>query len=576
MKKTFFKLFTVFTFILIGNIIIKAQGWDWAKQIKGKNSYSNTSKTTAIKLNSAGEIYIAGSFNDTIIFGTSQFVSTAITPGFGTPDGYVAKLDQNGNLLWFKQFKCLLTCEITDITLDNSGNIYAIGSFSQAVTVDTSTRTGSNNNSALLIAKINPAGNIMWVNITLNGQGGHSRGMAITTGKNKDIFISGTLEKKTKIGGLEIDAKSDIRFILARFDQSGKLKWVKATGETNPLSPKNSLASDEHSNLYMTGSVSDKNTFDTIAFDAVSKGSFFVAKLDSSGVARWLRQSSMTSLLEEGNGIEYKSSSCIYITGTFAADNFSVGGITVNRATSLGGKDMFLMKMQNNGTVNWIRQSHGTAPDCRGLGLALNSDSSVFVTGRYGSPTSGGAGSYDVTLGEGINAVSLNNGGLLDVFVAKYNYNGNLLWTNIVTSTNAEESYAIASNGANSAFIAGIFRNETTLGSINLKTTPYPSGLNMFYAKVSGGIQGNANDLLKEEGLLLYPQPASSSINVNIQSNTNKNIARIYSSQGHLIIEQLVLKDNFSIDLTNFVNGIYFIEVVSGNNRFASKLIVNN
>jgi Beta-propeller repeat/Head domain of trimeric autotransporter adhesin len=90
----------------------------WAKPIGGA-SYDSESQ---VAVDNSGNVYVAGSFQGTTIN------STNIT-GLGNTDGYVAKFQSNGLLLWAKPIGGASYDSARSVAVDSSGNVYVAGSF---------------------------------------------------------------------------------------------------------------------------------------------------------------------------------------------------------------------------------------------------------------------------------------------------------------------------------------------------------------------------------------------------------------------------------------------------------------
>lgn len=85
-------------------------------------------------------------------------------------------------------------------------------------------------------------------------------------------------------------------------------------------------------------------------------------------------------------------------------------------------------------------------------------------------------------------------------------------------------------------------------------------------------LTSSVNDLANRELIKIYPNPASSETIVTISSTANKTIS-LLNTQGDVLLLKEVTPGykNYSLDLSAFSNGLYFIEV--GN--VSSKLIIN-
>ena len=95
----------------------------WVKQVGG----ANFEFATDLKIDSQGFFYIAGTFDGTTDFNPST-ASSPLT-SFGSFDGYILKLDPNGDYLWARQFGGTDYDQLAGIALDSRFNIFATGSF---------------------------------------------------------------------------------------------------------------------------------------------------------------------------------------------------------------------------------------------------------------------------------------------------------------------------------------------------------------------------------------------------------------------------------------------------------------
>ena len=96
----------------------------WIKQVGG----ANFEFATDLEIDSQGSLYVAGNFDRTTDFNPSS-ASSPLT-SYGSSDGYILKLDPNGEYLWARQFGGTEYDEVAGIALDSRFNILATGSFS--------------------------------------------------------------------------------------------------------------------------------------------------------------------------------------------------------------------------------------------------------------------------------------------------------------------------------------------------------------------------------------------------------------------------------------------------------------
>ena len=158
-----------------------SQNLEWVKQTRGDSwCYSN-----AITTDNNDNVISAGRFSSDADFDPSEN-NKILSTQLNSFDGYIQKLDSNGNLLWVYQVASFSANLVTSITTDNQGNIYATGYFRSTVDFDPSennTLLTSAQLNDVFILKLNENGNFIWVKqIRTNGE---SSGTSLTLDDNK-------------------------------------------------------------------------------------------------------------------------------------------------------------------------------------------------------------------------------------------------------------------------------------------------------------------------------------------------------------------------------------------------------
>ena len=102
-------------------------------------------------------------------------------------------------------------------------------------------------------------------------------------------------------------------------------------------------------------------------------------------------------------------------------------------STYNGYNDVFIAKFTANGTLLWSTYLGGSGWD-DGLGIAVATDESCFVSGRTNSPDFPTKNAYNSTY-EGY--------GFSDAFVAKFTDNGSLLWSTYLGGNNYDHAGSI-------------------------------------------------------------------------------------------------------------------------------------
>lgn len=115
----------------------------------------------------------------------------------------------------------------------------------------------------------------------------------------------------------------------------------------------------------------------------------------------------------------------------------------------LGAVDFFLAKVSKDGQFLWVRSLGGSLVD-RGYGVVVDKAGNAYVTGHYQS--------VDAVA----NGQTLPNVGDYDLFVAKYDPAGSLLWLRTAGSAGYDYGHGIALDPAGAVVVSGAVAGEAT------------------------------------------------------------------------------------------------------------------
>ena len=97
-----------------------ALAWEWAHKAGGS---SGDDRSNAIAVDSNGDLYVTGAFEQTATFG-----STTLTTA-GNDDIFVAKMNSTGHWLWAVQAGGASNDQGMDLAIDSAGNVFLTGQF---------------------------------------------------------------------------------------------------------------------------------------------------------------------------------------------------------------------------------------------------------------------------------------------------------------------------------------------------------------------------------------------------------------------------------------------------------------
>jgi hypothetical protein len=177
-----------------------------------------------------------------------------------------------------------------------------------------------------------------------------------------------------------------------------------------------------------------------------------------------------------GYGISTDNTGNVYVAGKYEEDGAMFSGTTV---TCAGNHDMYLVKYSPTGSLVWIRTAGGVLGDYAHA-MACDGTSAVYVAGEI-------EGAGDVITFPG-SSTTLTTVGDNDIFLAKYDLNGTLMWAKSEGTYKSEKALGVTYDGSGNVYICGYFTDTVKFGS-----TVMPGGgyHDMFVAKYnsSGALQ---------------------------------------------------------------------------------------
>ncbi len=151
---------------------------------------------------------------------------------------------------------------------------------------------------------------------------------------------------------------------------------------------------------------------------------------------------------EAGLSVATDANGNIIVTGAFSSDSIVFGSLVLHNTQS-GNFDLFLVKYSASGNPLWAKNAGGIDVG-GGLSVATDRNSNIFVTGTFITSTI----SFDTI------TLTNSNSGSLDMFIAKYNEDGNAIWAN--NAEGVSEARSIATDKDGNAFVTGSFYSVTT------------------------------------------------------------------------------------------------------------------
>lgn len=538
---------------------------------------------------------------------------------------------QTPNWLWAKNARGTQPDEINGTAVDLNGNLYVAGATSSSMIIfenDTLIKSGNGDN--LFIAKYNPSGDVLWAK-NAAGSNFENKCNSISVDPMGNVYITGYFTSPIIIFGIDtlIDSSNgyDSDIFVVKYDSSGNVLWAKNPSGTGSEFG-NSICSDPDGNVYITGYFADSFSGDTLIFGPdtlisdYSSQDVFIAKYDSSGNALWAKRLGGNSS-DIGSSIVTDGNGNIYLAGCFLSSTIKFSSDSLNRTGN--GFDMFIIKYDPSGNVLWAK-SIGTINVTAFSYEAISTDpnDNVFLTGYFENSS--------LSLG---NAMLTNAGGS-DIFIVKYDANGNVIWAKSAGGSNNETVNSISVDNYGNAYVSGGFNSSTMdISDLTLTNTDlagmyrdvflaaYSTSGNIVWAQSIGGynsdegksikigangnkyLSGNfnsssvvfSNDTLTNTGLrdifvakfnvvagTGIPRESNFPEKFNIYPNPTNGIFTVAAETAtpfQIILYNILGKEvfrseslrNFEIDLSSQPKGIYLLKIISDTSFQCKKVI---
>jgi hypothetical protein len=360
--------------------------WAGTQQTQTSTLYNDVA--SGVGTDADGNIYLAG-----YTYGSLGSGPNGTNQDTGhTADILLAKYDSNGAFQWNQQLGSPFNDQVTGFTVDSSSG------------------------SPQLIAVGYTDGTLPFVAV--------GRANPDTTGATHNYFV-------------------------AKFIEGNPQPWTVTQSGTLVKSSAFAVASDINGNIYVAG-----ETYGDLPTAGGSTATYqgggttsdiFVAKYDKNLNLVWTKVFGSAGN-ERATGIAVDTNSSdlghpnVYITGWTDGNLF---------ATNKGGKDVFVAKLDNSGTLlssssgNFNPVQFGTAGDDHALAITVDSSGYPTVVG-------GTSGSLYAT-----------NQGLNDIFVIAFDTIGNVRWKRQIGTSGDDEAFGVTTDNSRNVYVTG-----TTAGSL--------------------------------------------------------------------------------------------------------------
>ena len=435
MRKLLKLLFSLWLFFF--SINLTAQNWNWANNL-GSVSASENGKDIA--LDNQGNVYIVGTFTDTIITSLGNLTGS----GTGNSDIFIAKYDSIGSLIWTQRINGTGSINIpfnvienfSAIDIDNAGNIYIAGQFTGTTTFGTTTVGSGQGSNAVFLVKFDTNGNFQWVKTGINNLPppnfpGGSVISDVKTDNQGNVYITGRSENpiifnNTTIGGSNV-------FII-KYDTNGNLVFGTNINSGTPI--KLQVNNNELYTLYSSSAA--------LRVDKYSLSGSLLTNSPNLATFNYFPNAKQSDFSISKNG-----DITIFVSYQQGA---SAGGISFPVAAGNPDMDILLAQFTNSGVFKWAKQLESPTAEMVG-GISSDTSNNIYISGIFNNTIA-----IDTTVIQSVGQ---------DIFTAKLTPNGGLEWVRVAGSgnTNANSNFT---NVGGDVYIVGDFFGTANFDNIQV------------------------------------------------------------------------------------------------------------
>lgn len=352
----------------------------------------------------------------------------------GRSDVFISKIDKYGNFIWATKAGGENDDYIYSIMSDLDGSSTIEGNFSGSANFSDITLRSSTKDE-YFTAKLDSNGNYTSAEVSENKNTETSNIKSVLSDGSQ--IIAGTFSNNKILGARSLQSRGNKDVFIAKQNKDGSYDWATSAGGSDYDSVF-AISSIDNNSTFITGTFSGSASFGDTTLISSSEQEIFIAKLNADGTFAWANKVG-------GFGNDYVKSikgqndGSSFIIGTFTGVA-SFGGTSLN---SFGEEDIFIAKLNANGSFSWVTQAGGFNKDY-GIDISPLADGSTLITGEFTGKANFGN-------------IGLTSAGNSDVYIAKLNINGEFEWVRRAGGESSDKSHSIKTHEDGSSIITGTF-----------------------------------------------------------------------------------------------------------------------
>lgn len=301
-----------------------------------------------------------------LIVGSTKSNSNDFTNSKGSSDGFLLRLDENGNIIWFKRYGGTEADYLYDVIPTSDGNFLAVGESLSSNGDLAGTGMGLS-----WIIKVNPNnGNRIWSKTYLGPDSNSQdyldnffRVMELSDG-------SGIIAAGFTSPNFNDAASDDIHY--EKIDLNGNVIWSKKVGSTNGGDAIGNIVDAGNGKFYLIGRLI--GTGPNVSNYYGGNGDVWIIKCDAQGNPLWNKNYGGSNW-DFAFDAKKDSLNNLYIGAFTRSTDFDAVGV------NFGLQDYWLLKTDSSGNILWKYRCGGSQSEII-LGIEVLNNNSVVALGR--------------------------------------------------------------------------------------------------------------------------------------------------------------------------------------------------
>lgn len=272
-------------------------------------------------------------------------------------------------------------------------------------------------------------------------------GYACAVDGDGDVYLAGAAASAVNIatvGAHQLSLAGQRDAFLARFSPQGQRRWGTYYGGSG-VDFAASCAISADGGVYLAGSTLSSFNIATPGAHQPSPNGLedaFLARFDRSGLRQWGTYFGGSSI-DHGASCAVAGDASVYLSGTTGSpDNIATAG--AHQESPPGDWETYLAKFSPDGALQWGTYFGGSQSEHGGI-CVVGAEGEVFLAGNTQS--------FEDIATPGAHQVA--NAGMTDVFLARFDSTGQLVWGTYFGGEGGESAASVAASPDGSIYVAG-------------------------------------------------------------------------------------------------------------------------